>query len=345
MEGKKIGVIGSGSFGTTIAIILSYSNDVLIYTRNPKTLSSINNDHIHQQIELSPRIVATTDKKEICDSCTIIFPIVPSAAFRDMIQSFSPYLKPSHILIHGTKGFDIRGIKETELFNLELSRKNIATMSEVILEETVVRRVGCIAGPNLSKEIKDGYPTAAVLASKYNEVFELGKKALSTNRFFVFASYDITGAEIAGALKNIIALGSGIIAGKQQGKNLQAMLITRGLREMIYFGKAMGAESRAFLGTAGIGDLIATATSENSRNYSVGMRLGKGESLDDILSSMDEVVEGLRTLRIAQHLATHYGIHVPITQLLYKVVFEGYDFNRAIEFLMRYPYAADVDFL
>jgi glycerol-3-phosphate dehydrogenase (NAD(P)+) len=218
-------------------------------------------------------------------------------------------------------------------------------MSEVILQETVVRRVGCLAGPNLAREIQEGYPTASVIASPYEELIEMGQKALNSDSFFVFGSHDMRGAELAGALKNIIALGTGMLDGREMGKNIQAMLITRGLREMIYMGKAMGSDSRAFLGTAGIGDLIATATSSKSRNYSVGFRLGQGENLKDILETMTEVAEGVRTLSIAKQLAEHYQVQVPIIKVLHKVVFEDFDIGRAIGYLMRYPFAPDVDFL
>jgi len=137
------------------------------------------------------------------------------------------------------------------------------------------------------------------------------------------------GAELAGALKNIIALGSGILGGMGMGKNIQAMLITRGLTEMIHYGKAMGSTARPFLGIAGIGDLVATATSDKSRNYTFGYRIGQGEAPEDIFRSMRELAEGARTLKIARGLAKHYKLHVPITTMLYNVVFEGFDKQRA----------------
>jgi glycerol-3-phosphate dehydrogenase (NAD(P)+) len=161
----------------------------------------------------------------------------------------------------------------------------------------------------------------------------------------VFGSHDIVGAELAGALKNVIALGSGILGGLQLGKNIQAMLITRGLREMIYIGSTLGAHPRSFLGTAGIGDLIATATSENSRNYTFGTRIARGETMEEINRSMDELVEGVRTLRIVQQLSAHNKQQLPIFQMLYKVIYEQYSFDKAMAFLMRYPYDLDVDFI
>jgi glycerol-3-phosphate dehydrogenase (NAD(P)+) len=218
-------------------------------------------------------------------------------------------------------------------------------MSEVISEESPVVRNGCLSGPNIAREIIDGQPTATVIASEFEEVIEEGQQLLSSSVFFVFGAHDIIGAEIAGALKNIYALGSGYLAGRQLGKNIQSMLITRGLHEIVYFGKAMGADTGSFLGTAGIGDLIATSTSPDSRNYRFGFGLGQGQSMDEIREVFTETAEGVRTLAIAMELAKYYEIKVPITQMIYKIIYENYRFEKALEYLMRYPYARDVDFI
>ena len=341
---KPVGVIGAGSFGTAIADLLSDKVDVFLYSRNKELVEKINSTHTLLHLKLSERIVATNSLEEVAQKCTLIFPIVPSNSFRPMIRDLSPYLRPYHILIHGTKGFDLHEeVKDLE--KTAISRKDVSTMSEVIREETSIIRVGCLSGPNLSSEIMEGQPTATVIASRFTEVIKLGQKALNNRRFHVFGSYELLGAEIAGALKNAIAIGSGILDGKNMGKNIQAMLITRGLMEMVYFGKAMGANSKAFIGTAGIGDLVATATSANSRNYTLGMRLAKGDSLEEIIKTMPELAEGVRTLQIMNGLAKYYKLHVPITTMLYSIVFLGFDINRAINYLMKYPYDVDVDFL
>lgn len=342
---QPVGVIGSGSFGTTVAKLLSYNNDVLIFSRQEAIIQQINESHLYNQVKLAKNIRATNSLEEVGQMCSLIFPVVPSASFRRMMTAFSPFLKPYHILIHGTKGFDLTGVDENQLTADNISRDNLRTVSEVILDESSVVRVGCLSGPNLSSEILAGQPTAAVIASKYDEVIHTGERALDSPQFAVFGSYDIIGAELAGALKNIIALGSGILGGMGLGKNIQAMLITRGLREMIKIGKALGAESRSFLGTAGIGDLIATATSPSSRNYAFGSRLAKGETLEQIQGTLTEVAEGVRTLRIVYFLAKHHHVNLPIIQMLYYVVYEGFETKRAMEYLMRYPYSADVDFL
>lgn len=342
-----VGVIGAGSFGTAISNLLAHNTDVLLFSRQPTLVAQINASQKHPKLNIpfSNRVKATNDLQEIADRCTLIFPIVTSAGFREMMMQLSPFLHPYHILIHGTKGFDLKNLSEADLKKGNITRSSVKTMSEVIREESVVVRMGCLSGPNLANEINEGQPTATVIGSKFEEVIEVGKKVLSSRYFQVFGTHEIQGAELAGALKNIIALGSGILGGMGLGKNLQALLITRGLMEMIYFGKAFGASPKPFVGTAGIGDLVCTATSMNSRNYTFGYRMGQGETVAEILQSMPEVAEGVRTLQIAKHLADHLKLHVPITQMLYRSVHEGYDMKQAIEYLMRYPYYVDVDFL
>ncbi|MBK8486022.1 MAG: NAD(P)-dependent glycerol-3-phosphate dehydrogenase [Saprospiraceae bacterium] len=342
---KVVGVIGAGSFGTTIATLLAHNTDVLMYARKKEVVDRINQTHQHLGVELNSRIQATHSIEEVCSKTSLLFPVVPSESFRDTCISMSAYLTPAHMLIHATKGLDVAGIPLSQIATVNISRKNIHTMSEVIRQETSVLRVGCLAGPNLYREILDKQPAASVIASEYDEVIKAGSDVLTSRMFYVFGSYDLLGAEMAGALKNIIALGSGMLAGKGLGKNLEAMLITRGLREMIELGRSVGATSRSFLGTAGIGDLIATATSSKSRNFNFGFRLGQGENMNEIIHSLDEVVEGVRTVRIANQLAKHYHLRIPIINMIYSVVFDKLDLEKAIQYLMRYPYLPDVDFI
>lgn len=342
---KPIGVIGAGSFGTAMSNLIARNADVLLYTRQEEIVQEINERHTNIGVSLSKRIRATSDYEELASRCHVILPFVPSENFRAMMRDVAPFLHPYHIIIHGTKGFDVRGMKLEEMEKMSFRREDVSTMSEVIRQESVVVRVGCLSGPNLAKEIMEEQPTATVVASVFEEVIDAGKHALKSRKFMVFGNHDILGAELAGALKNIIAIGSGILGGMGFGKNIQAMLLTRGLVEMIYFGKAMGATTGAFFGTAGIGDLIATATSEKSRNYTFGYRLGSGEDFQTIAKTMPELAEGVRTLKIAKKLADSYKLHAPITEMLHRVVFENHDIQRAINHLMRYPYDVDVDFL
>jgi len=340
----KVGVIGAGSFGTAIANLLALNTDVLLFSRSADTVSAINRQHAYNGFHYHHRITATSDPRQICGDSVLLFPVVPSNSFRAMMRTFAPWLRPYHQMIHGTKGFDTFPYQEEQLAGTPLDRSQVSTMSEVIMQESTVIRIGCLSGPNLSKEILEGQPTATVIASHFDEVIALGKAALNSPAFHVFGSRDRLGAELAGALKNIIAVGSGILGGLGMGKNIQAMLLTRGLHEMIHIGQALGSDSHAFIGTAGIGDLIATATSEKSRNYSFGLRLARGETYQEIRETMPELAEGIRTLQIVRQLARSYKLHVPISEMLFRVVFEGFDMQRAIHYLMRYPYDVDVDF-
>lgn len=343
---KLAGVIGAGSFGITLVKILSRNTDVMVYSRNPEVVESINNGHHpHLGVALRPNVRATSDPAEICAATNLLFAVVPSSNFRQMMKDFCPFLKPSHIMIQGTKGLDVSRIREEDWQNLTFNKNDVCTMTEVIRQESNVIRVGCLSGPNLSGEILAGQPAATVIASEFDEVIKLGQQVLSSKKFFAFGSHDLHAAEIAGAFKNIIAVASGILAGMGMGKNMQSLLITRGLREMIYFGTAMGTSGAAYLGVAGIGDLIATATSEHSRNYTFGKRFASGEDYDHIIATTSEVVEGVRTLKIINQLAKNDHLDLPIVTVLHKVIFEGFNMQRGLEFLMTDTYAVDVDFL
>lgn len=342
---RPVGIIGSGSFGTTLAKVLSRNVDVLIYTRHQSMADEINTKNEHLGYKLRTNVTATCDISQITHQCLLLFAVVPSSNFRSMISQFRDYLTPAHIIIHGTKGLDISLISDDNWQKLHFNKNDICTMTEVIKQESNVIRVGCLSGPNLAKEILSGQPAATVIASEFDEVITKGQEVLSSQKFFAFGSHDMKAAEIAGVFKNIIALASGILAGMGMGKNMQSLLITRGLREMIYFGNAMGTTSAAYMGVAGIGDLIATATSEDSRNYTFGKRLASGEAFQHIMDTSYEVVEGVRTLKIINQLAKNEKLHLPIVQVLHKVIFEGFDMQKGLNFLMHDTYAVDVDYL
>ena len=338
-----VGVLGAGRFGLAISNLLSCNAQVLVYTRRQEVVDAINKEHLHLGIELSENIKATHNLQEIFESCYVVFPLVPSAYFRDLMKEAAPFIRPYHILIQGAKGFDFQ--MDEDEFETGMDISKVHTMSQVILEETSAVRIGCLSGPNLSAEINAGQPAATLIASRFQEVIDIGKLVLNSDRFHVFGSFDIIGTELAGTLKNVVAIGSGILAGVGLGKNMQGMLISRGLMEMIHIGKAIGAESKAFLGTSGIADLVTTATSDKSRNYTFGKMIGEGKTMEEILESTQMTVEGIRTLQVMKQLGIYYKVHIPITDMLYAIVFENFDIDRAIKFLIRYPYDIDVDFL
>lgn len=339
-----IGVIGAGSFGTAIANLIAEQSEVMLFVRDPKKADDIINSRVSSNQKLSDKITITVDLEDIASKCNVLFPIVPSANFRILMRKLAPFLKPYHILIHGTKGLDINNSIEFSEKN-PISRKHVRTMSEVILEETCVVRVGCLAGPNLATEIDKKLPAATVVASEFEEVIDVGQRLLKNDRFLVYSSNDLIGIELCGVLKNIIAIGAGAISGKGLGENAKALLISRGMVEMIHIGRVLGGNINAFLGLAGVGDLVATCTSSLSRNYTVGFRLAQGETLEQISASMDEVAEGVNTINIVKALADTNKIRVPITESLYKILKGEMTVEESHQYFMKFPFSPEIDFL
>ncbi len=345
-DDKPVGVIGAGNFGSVVANLLAQHRRVLLYARDPKVIERIREHRENRGHILHERVTATNDLQHIAQECDIIFPMVPSQHFRSMMRQLAPYLHPYHILIHGTKGFDIQLAEGETIENVEvLNRSQVKTMSEVIKEESVAIRVGCLAGPNLSKELAAGQPAATVIASHFNEVIKVGKRALRNEHFQVYGNNDLVGVELAGVLKNVIAIAAGALSGLGYGENAKGLLVSRGMVEMVYLGRALGGNVTAFLGVAGVGDLVTTCNSSLSRNFTIGYRLAQGETLPEILASTDEIAEGINTVRIAKKCADYYKVKAPITNTLYQVLFQDLTVKQALRYLMRYPLNVDIDFL
>lgn len=343
---KPVGIIGAGSFGLAMANMLARKNEVLLYARRPEAVDYIRSHESYKGKPLNDSIIATNNMQELAERCNVIFPIVPAGNFRQMMKQLAPYLHPYHILIHGTKGLDISMPPEPADGQKKIvDRSCIRTMSEVIREESVVVRIGCLAGPNLATELVQQQPAATVVASHFREVINEGIRLLRNDRFQVYGSADLIGVELCGVLKNIIAIAAGGLSGLGLGENARALLISRGMVEMIYLGRALGGNVQAFIGLAGVGDLVATCSSKLSRNYTVGYRLAQGETLQQILATMEETAEGIQTVKIMTQIADHLKVRAPITQMLYKVLFEGMRVQDALQYLMKYPFNADVDFL
>lgn len=343
---KSVGVVGMGSFGTAIANMLAEKNKVIAYVRRAEVADEINQKHTVDGLNVHPSIVATQDPEMICKICDVLFFMVPSAAFLEVIKAFSPFLYPYHLVIHGTKGLALNLPMGKTLANVnKIQRENILTMSELIAKHTVVIRIGCLAGPNLAKELYQGQPAATVVASKYNEVILEGQRLLRHDKFQVYGNSDIIGVELSGVLKNIIAIAAGALAGLGLGENAKGLLISRGMVELIYLGNALGGGLKPFIGLAGIGDLVTTCNSTLSRNYTVGYRLAKGEELKDIVDSMAEVAEGINTVRLMKAFVEGTGMRAPITENLYRVLFEDLKIEESLQYLMKYPFSVDVDFL
>ncbi len=340
---KPIGVIGAGSFGTAVANLLSENNPVILYARNPELVGIMKSKRKSLKFAINPNIEPTNDLEYVANSCDVIFPVVSSVGFKDLMINLAPFLHPYHILIHGTKGLYFN--QDPDKKNKKFDPGDIMTMSQVITNESVIVRVGCLAGPNLATELVEKQPAATVLASHFEEVIQVGKKLLRNERFRVYGNDDLIGIELAGVLKNIIAIASGTLSGLGLGENARALLVSRGLVEMIYLGKALGGNVQAFIGLAGIGDLVATCSSKLSRNYTVGFRLAKGESLDQINATMEEVAEGINTVKIIKKLTDHFKVQAPITSTVYQILFENLKPETGLRYLMKYPLDIDIDFL
>lgn len=345
-DGGYVGVIGAGSFGTAIANLLCENSKVILKTRTAEQSEEIKKTRLSHNQTVNESIEVISNNEELADKCPLIFPTVPSANFREMMRDLSPFLQPHHILIHGTKGLDVQ-LTNNELLSedLRLKRADIMTMSEVIQAESIVKRVGSLAGPNLAGEIAAKQPAGAVIASRFDEVINEGQKAIRSARFQIYRNHDLLGVEFSGALKNIIAIAAGALSGLGLGENARALLVTKGMGEMLRIGVALGADKSAFLGLAGIGDLMATCTSPLSRNYTVGHRLALGESLSEILASMNEVAEGVKTVKIVKALSEQYNIGTPLVNIIHRVLFKDLAVETGLELLMKYPYDIDVDFL
>lgn len=346
-DNQPVAVIGAGSFGTAVANLLAENGKVLFYSRRPEAVDIINRERVNKGQQIHDNIRATNDLQEITESCYLMFPSVSSDAFRDMMRTMAPLLRPYHMMIHCTKGFDIKLEPGKSILDKDIILKpaDIYTMSKVILEETCVKRVGCMSGPNLAREIASKHPAATVIASKFDEVIKEGESAIRSKRLQVYGNHDIYAVELAGVLKNSMALAAGALGGLGYGQNAMAFLITRGIGEIIRLATAMGADKQAFLGLAGIGDLVATCTSPLSRNYTVGARLAKGETLEYILATSSEVAEGIKTVSISKKLADSTGVKTPIIQNIYRALFDGLDVAEALGYLMEYRFGYDADYM
>jgi glycerol-3-phosphate dehydrogenase (NAD(P)+) len=235
-------------------------------------------------------------------------------------------LKGHELVLHATKGIE------------EQSLKRIST---VLKEELPVLRIGAISGPNLASEIAKNEPAATVIASPFQDVIEAGELILSTPRFRVYTSHDLIGVEWGGTLKNIFAIASGILDSVGFGWNTRALLLSRGLAEMVRFGVAMGAQAETFLGLSGMGDLIATCSSNQSRNFRVGYQLAKGEKLDDVIANLGQVAEGVRTTKIVYEFAKDRNVEMPITEVVYKILQGTWTVEQGVQHLMTRPTVQD----
>ena len=321
---KPVGVIGGGSWGTTLAHLFAVAgNPVLLCVRRKEQAAEINNEKTNERYLpgylLHEGIQGVTSLEKVARQCELIVMAVPSSSFRETSNQLGEYVQGDQIILSATKG---------------LEQESFLRMTEILREETCCKKVGALSGPNLAREIMAGHPAATVIASRYDEVVQCGANVLASSVLRVYGNRDVIGTELAGALKNILAIAAGVATGLEMGDNAKALLITRGLAEISRLGVAAGANPLTFVGLTGVGDLMATCGSPLSRNHQVGRRLGEGQSLDEILNSMVMVAEGVKTTRVALALAERLGVEMPIAQGVHKVLYEGISAADAVEALM-----------
>jgi glycerol-3-phosphate dehydrogenase (NAD(P)+) len=311
----SVAVIGAGSWGTTVAAIVSGNAPTVLWGRDPEIVAAVAQRHENPGylpgIRLPDALRATTDLEAACAAAEVVIMAVPSHGFRAVLEVAAPFVRPDAPVVSLAKG---------------LERDTMLRMSEVVLEVLTghePRTVAVLTGPNLAIEIAEGQPAASVIACRDAELARRLQLLCMGSRFRVYTNPDVVGCEIAGVLKNVIAIAAGTAAGLGYGDNTQAALITRGLAELARLGAALGGEPLTFAGLAGLGDLVATCTSPKSRNRSVGFELGRGRSLDEIVAETNMVAEGVKSTPAVLALARDAGIELPIAELVGAVLTEG----------------------
>jgi len=307
-------VLGAGSFGTCLAMLSAREHDVKIWSRRADVAEAINRDHRNprylSEYTLSSRIEATTELGEALAGRELVILAVPSQSLREVMELAGPHLEPGAIVVSAVKGIEY----ETGL--------TMHGVLEDVLEAEHHPRLVALSGPSFAKEIAERQPTVVTLACR-EEAYAISVQAtLSCPWFRCYTQHDVIGVEIAGALKNVIAIAVGMADGINGGHNARAALMTRGLAEITRLGVALGAEAETFLGLAGMGDLLLTCTGDLSRNRRVGLALGQGRPLDEIVAELGEVAEGIPTTRAACRLAQRLGVEMPIAEQV-RAVIEG----------------------
>ncbi|HHV99878.1 MAG TPA: NAD(P)H-dependent glycerol-3-phosphate dehydrogenase [Clostridiaceae bacterium] len=321
---KNIAVIGAGSMGTAVSILLAGNGHIVrMWSPFKEEVDMINTyreqKHKLPGAKIPETVTCTVNLQETLEGSDLIILVVPSHTVRQSARNISKYISGSQIIACFSKGIE----EDTFL-----------RMSEVISQEIRGARVVAMSGPCHAEELAFGIPSAYVAASLDMEAAELVQDVLMSKTFRVYTNPDVVGVELGGAIKNVIALCAGISDGLGFGDNTKAALMTRGIREMARIGEAMGAQRETFAGLSGIGDLIVTCTSMHSRNRRAGILIGKGKSMEEAVSEVKMVVEGITTAKAAYKLAKKLNISAPIIEQAYRVLFEGKDPRQAVNELM-----------
>jgi glycerol-3-phosphate dehydrogenase (NAD(P)+) len=306
-------ILGGGSWGTTVASICARRGPTLQWVRSEETAKDINENHrntryLGKDVDLSETLRATTDFSEAASCADVIVMGVPSHGFRGVLTELATELRPWVPVVSLVKG---------------LEQGTNMRMSQIVDEVLPGHPAGILAGPNIAREVGEGYAAAAVLAMPDQHLAARLAQLFRTKRFRVYTVDDVLGVEMAGALKNVYAIAVGMGYSLGIGENTRAMVIARSVREMSKLGEAMGGQRDTFFGLAGLGDLIVTCTSQRSRNRHVGEQLGAGKPIDEIISSMNQVAEGVKAATVIMEFADKYGLNMPIAREVDAVISHG----------------------
>ena len=333
---KKVAVLGGGSFGTVLAnIAASNGNNVALWVRDSEQALRINsegaNSTYHPELKLSSNIAASENLEDVMKDSDILLIATPSIIFENIVQRIVPMIEPGAHIISCTKGIKLnpfRSMSDIISMNIDLN----------------INSVGVLSGPNLAREIAENKVAGTVIASSSNVLITSVKKALSSDLFKVYSSNDIQGVELAGALKNIYAIICGMADALNVGENAVGLILTRSMAEMSRFAVAKGANPITFLGLAGMGDLVATCTSNLSRNFQLGSHLGAGLSLKVAKDKVGQVAEGVRTLEVIKDESSNLNIKMPLVDSLHDIIYKNSSPKTLIDDLVKNPHEVDVEF-
>ncbi len=328
----RVAVVGGGSWGTTVAHLTAHNAPTVLHTRREDVAAAVNEQHMNPRYldgyALHEALRASTDLAAVVGKADVLVMGVPSSGFRQTLVDIRPHLRPWVPVVSLAKGFEIG------------SRKR---MTQLVEEELPGHPSGVLTGPNLAKEILAGSAAAAVLAFTDLTIAERLQEVFSSQLFRVYSSTDVVGCELGGALKNVIALAAGMADGLGTGDNTRAAVMTRGLAEVTRLGVALGGHPATFAGLAGMGDLLATCMSPQSRNRHVGEQLGLGRTLEEITAEMNQVAEGVKSAPIVCEIAEQAGVYVPIAEQMRACVQEGRSAQHAYAGLVKNPAAREID--
>jgi len=327
MMGARVAVVGAGSWGTALANLLAKKGaETRLWSYESEVAEAINREHRNpiylSEIELDPRLRATTSMEEAISGAAFVVSVSPSHVVRATMRQAAPFLAEDALVVSASKGIE---------------NDTLQTMDEVLLEVLPPAHrtnLAFLSGPSFALEVGQEQPTAVTMASHSSAAAARAQALFQTSYFRVYTNGDVRGVELGGALKNVIAIAAGVVEGLGYGHNTRAALITRGLAEITRLGLALGANPLTFSGLAGMGDLILTCTGGLSRNRSVGFELGRGRTIEEVLAGMVMVAEGVRTTRSAHDLARRMEIEMPIVAEVYALLFEGRSAKEAVENLM-----------